>query len=104
MDGIIGVTMAFDRISSEAYCGPTGRCTGTVQAAVKVHKPAKGVRLSCALEPRQGHSLVLQQSHSHLRKPDEAKVEKTDAEKDDGKEVKKVDKEEKKKGKDKKVD
>merc|ERR1711959_614080 len=69
-NGLIGLTMDFDKIENEAYCGPTGRCTGTVQAAVKVHKPAKGVRLSCALEPRQGHSLVLQQSRS-LRKPEE---------------------------------
>merc|ERR1712224_934178 len=70
LNGIIGVTMAYDKISSDAYCGPTGRCAGTVSAAVKVHKPAKGVRLSCALEPRQGHTLVLQQSRS-FRKPDE---------------------------------
>lgn len=63
VDGIIGLTMDFDKIQGEAYCGPTGRCAGTVQAAVKVHKPAKGVRLSCALEPRQGNSLVLQQSN-----------------------------------------
>jgi len=67
-NGIIGVTMDFDKIESEAYCGPTGRCAGTVQAAVKVHKPAKGVRVSCALEPRQGNTLVLNQDHS-LRKP-----------------------------------
>jgi len=96
-DGLIGLTMDFDGIQSEAYCGPTGRCAGTVQASVKVHKPAKGVRLSCALEPRQGNSLVLQQSHS-LRKPEDAKVEKTAADKEE-KEVKKVDKKEKKKGK-----
>lgn len=87
VDGLIGLTMAFDDISSEAYCGPTGRCAGQVHAAVKVHKPAKGVRLSCALEPRQGHTLVLQQSHS-LRKPEEAEK--------DEKETKKVTKQHKK--------
>jgi hypothetical protein len=86
VNGLIGLTMAFDEISSDAYCGPTGRCAGTVSAAVKVHKPANGVRLSCALEPRQGHSLVLQQSRS-LRKPEEEK---------DEKESKKVTKEHKK--------
>merc|ERR1712224_896803 len=92
LDGIIGVTMAYDKISSDAYCGPTGRCAGTVQAAVKVHKPAKGVRLSCALEPREGNSLVLRQSHS-LRKPKDV-IEKTVMFKDE-KESKKVTKQHK---------
>jgi len=77
-NGIIGLTMEFEKIEGEAYCGPTGRCAGEVKAAVKVHKPAAGVRLSCALEPRQGHTLVLEQSRS-FRKPeeeDDRKIEK----------------------------
>eukprot|EP00746_Dinoflagellata_sp_MGD_P160809 gnl/MRDRNA2_/MRDRNA2_87732_c0_seq1.p1 gnl/MRDRNA2_/MRDRNA2_87732_c0~~gnl/MRDRNA2_/MRDRNA2_87732_c0_seq1.p1 ORF type:complete len:364 (-),score=94.61 gnl/MRDRNA2_/MRDRNA2_87732_c0_seq1:30-1121(-) len=107
-NGIIGLTMEFDKIASDAFCGPTGRCAGTISAAVKVHKPAKGVRVSCALEPRQGHSLVLQQSNS-LRKPSkaqklrrkeakaEAEKQKAEAEKDE-KETKKVTKAKDEKG------
>jgi len=74
-NGIIGLTMDFDKIESDAFCGPTGRCTGSVKAAVKVHKPAKGVRVSCALEAREGNDLVLQQQNktSHLRKHEEKK-------------------------------
>merc|ERR1719160_1935261 len=34
-NGIIGLTMEFDKIASDAYCGPTGRCAGQCQLLLR---------------------------------------------------------------------
>lgn len=67
-DSLIGLTIDYDKLESKAYCGPFGKCVGEVNVAVKVHKPAAGVRLECAMEKRPGNELVMiQKGHVGTR-------------------------------------
>lgn len=70
-DGIIGLTIDYDKLESRAYCGPFGKCTGEVNVAVAIHKPAAGVRLDCAMEThdtfeKAGEQMVLLTKRARL--------------------------------------
>jgi len=68
-EGIIGLTIDYDKLESRAFCGPFGKCVGEVVVAVNIHKPAEGVRLDCAMENHYGdesQQMVMMQKRKYL--------------------------------------
>lgn len=47
---LVGLSIDLEKLDQDAHCGPSGRCTGTIDVHVAIHNSENGQHLECFLE------------------------------------------------------
>lgn len=54
-DSVVGITVDTESLNQKSYCGPFGKCEGSVEAKVKVsHVPEEGATVQCEMQRFEG--------------------------------------------------
>lgn len=68
-DGVVGLTLRPEHMSDDAYCGPSGRCLGTLELQADIHKPEPGLFFECAMPKFEGARNDVTDDWEHCRAP-----------------------------------